>query len=101
MATVYVTEFQSGCSGIGSMVAQLLPQPPVAQQNLTVSSSSNPSAPFNANTNAIELYSDVDFTFVVAALGVPIAAITGGNRVKAGERLRYAVPPGGAIAVIT
>ena len=100
MATAYITEFQNGASGIGSMVAQLLPQPAIAQQNPTVSGTSAPSSAFNAKTNAIEIYADVDFTFIVAAGAAPTAVVSGGNRVKAGERLRYAVPPGGYIAVI-
>lgn len=100
MATLYVTEFSSAVSGIGSAFAPVLPQPALAQQNLAIGATTNPSAAFTSKTNAVELYADAACTFIFGAAGAVPAVVVGGNRMASGERRVYAVPPGGYISVI-
>ena len=102
MPTLTVTEFKSAVSGIGSYLAQVPAQPPLAIQSLAISGTTNPSAAFNAATYAVELISDTacHVLFGDGNGSTPVALSTS-QYIPANVPLRYAVAPGQKVAVIT
>jgi len=58
MATLYISEFQQGVSGIGTTWAQMLPQPAISNQTVSISASSAQSVAFNDKTKAVMLSTD-------------------------------------------
>ena len=101
MATLFITEYQSAVSPIGTTLAEVLPQPNVTSQHLAIGAVSNPSAAFSANTYAVELFTDTacSFQFSNSGAATPLAVATA-NRMAANERRIYAVQPGAQVAVI-
>ncbi len=102
MASLWINEYGSAVSTIGTTIAQVLPQPPlVSQAAIAIGGASVPSAAFSAKTFAVELFTDTAcaIAFSHAGGGVPVAA-TGLNRMAANERRIYAVEPGAQVAVI-
>ena len=97
MATLYITEYTQagGPSGLG----MLLPNdPPVAEQTVTIGSSSTQSAAFNAATTFIRVHTDAICSVLIGAN--PAAAATDARMAASTTEYRV-VKPGHKIAVIT
>lgn len=98
MAKLYISEFRQGVSGIGTTWAQMLPQPPIAEQVVDIGDASVQSAAFNPLTRAVRLNTDAACSF---AFGDDPVATADSARLSADETDRFAVEPGQKIAVIT
>ena len=58
MADLYISEHKNGVSGIGTYVAQILPEPALAVQKLAIGGASVQSAAFDALTYAVCIVAD-------------------------------------------
>jgi len=102
MANLYIWEFGNAVSSIGSALAQVPPAPPVANQVLAISGTSNPSAAFNAATNAVMLVADGDCSVNFGtSVGSTPTAVTGTYFLPSKVPLMFAVSPGQKVAVVT
>ena len=99
MATLYITEFASGSSSIGTLHSEILPQPPVAEQHLNIAAGAVLSAAFNANTRAIRLMSDAACSFLIG--GATVLATANSARLASGFPEYFGVQPGQFLSVIT
>ena len=102
MASLWINEYGSAVSVIGTTIAQVLPQPPlVSQAAIAIGAASVPSAAFSAKTYAVELFTDTacGIAFSHAGGAIPVASAVL-NRMAANERRVYAVEPGAQVAVI-
>lgn len=98
MASLYIAEFRDvafDSFGRGIGVAQ---GPPLAEQKLTISGSSNPSAAFNSNTKYIRVETDAICSI---ALGAAPTATTDNMRFAANQTEYFGVHGGLKLAVIT
>jgi hypothetical protein len=98
VADLYVGEHKWGYSGQGSMVAQILPQPSLAVQKISISGASTQSSAFNDRTRAIEIVADGACHIAIG--DDPTAAATT-MLLPANTPRIYGVSPGQKIAVIT
>lgn len=98
MATLFISEFEQGVSGIGTTWAQMLPQPAIADQVVTIAGASAQSSAFNAKTKAVMLTTD---TACSVQFGADPTATTSTIRLPAnGNPVCFAVVPGQKVAVI-
>jgi hypothetical protein len=97
-ATLYISEFAAPVSQVGTVTAQMLPQPAITDQTVAIGSSSAPSAAFNAQTHAVMLECDAICSIVFGA--TPVATATN-MRLPAGTIVQFTVVPGQKVAVIT
>jgi len=58
MADLYISEHKNGVSGIGTYVAQMLPEPAVTIQKVAIGGASVQSAAFNEKTYAVQIVAD-------------------------------------------
>lgn len=98
MATLYISEFSQGVSGIGTTVAQMLPQPPVVEQTVAIGVGSVQSSIFNAKTRAVRLNTDVACSVL---FGSNPTATAVNARLAANSTEYFAITPGQRLAVIT
>ena len=97
MADCYIREFTHGMSGDGSYIAQILPEPALATQKITIGASTQ-SAAFNVLTKAIEIVADGTCHYEIG--DDPVASAATGY-LPANILLRRAVVPGQKIAIST
>lgn len=98
MATLYISEFKQGVSGIGSTWAQMLPQPAIADQVVAVGAGSLQSVAFNPLTRAVLLATDTACSIVFG--DAPVAATTNLRIPANAPPFPFAVQPGQKVAVI-
>lgn len=98
MATLYISEFKQGVSGIGSTWAQMLPQPAITDQVVAVGAGSLKSAAFSANTRAVLLATDTACSILFG--DDPVAATTNLRIPANAPPFPFAVQPGQKVAVI-
>jgi hypothetical protein len=99
VATLYISEFIQGVSGIGTTVAQMLPQPSVVDQTVAIGASSAQSAAFNNLTKAVLIRTDAICSI---AFGSDPTATAANFRLAPGDPpIPFAVSPGQKVAVIT
>lgn len=97
-ATLYVSEFYSPASQVGSVTGQVYPQPAITDQTVSIAGSSTQSSAFNANTHAIMVECDADCSIVI---GSNPTATTSNFLMGDGVPYFFAVTPGQKIAVIS
>lgn len=96
-ATLYISEFPTAVSQIGSTTAQVYPQPALVDQTVAITGNSAQSAAFGATTHAIQIECDADCS---VAIGPNPTATTTNYLMGDGTPYRFAVIPGQKIAVI-
>lgn len=96
-ATLYISEFGSAVSQIGSAEAQVYPQPAITDQTVAITGSSAQSAAFNASTHAVTVECDTDCSVLI---GDNPTATTTNYLMGDGIPYHFAVAPGQKIAVI-
>lgn len=96
-ATLYISEFASPVSQVGTVTAQVMPQPSLADQTVAVGASSAQSSAFNVSTHAVLLSCDVACSVLV---GASPTAQTTNFRIPANIVIVFAVLPGQKIATI-
>lgn len=101
MASLYVAEYASlPVSGLGESKSQCLPTPPLVEQKLAISTSSNASATFSSQTNLVVVTTDQTCSVVFSATN-PTAS-TSNQRIAANEPPRYfIVQPSTQLAVVS
>ena len=87
MAILYVTEF-SGMNHVDGKQPQVLTQPPVAEQTVSFTTTTQSSA-FNAATRIVRIHTD---SICSIAFGSNPTATTGKMRMVAGQTEYFAVP---------
>jgi hypothetical protein len=99
MATLYVSEFVS-IAGTGNFAIAAAQVTPVAEQTITISGVSTPSAAFNANTRFVRVHCDAICSL---AWGTNPTATTGKMRMAANQTEYFGIPLGNnyKVAVIT
>ncbi|MFA5897882.1 MAG: hypothetical protein WC829_02090 [Hyphomicrobium sp.] len=99
MATLYISEYAYIGGGANGAYIGVAPEPPLAEQALAISGTSNPSAAFNAATWFIRVHTDAICSILVGS-GTPVA--TGvKKRLPADHTEYFAVTPGHKLAVIS
>lgn len=96
-ATLYISEFASPASQVGTVQAQVYPQPALTDQTVAVTAGSLQSAAFGVNTHAIMVECDSDCSVVI---GSNPTATTTNFLMGDGIPYQFAVVPGQKIAVI-
>lgn len=98
--TVYLTEFASIAIGPAGAQNQVALEPPTAEQTLTSSGASAPSAAVNAQTRLVRITTD---SIICVVSGLTPVATTGKRRMAADTVEYFAVPLGVSwkFAVIT
>jgi hypothetical protein len=101
MATLYITEF----SNIGVMnnatYAQAPSMPPLAEQHLSITTTSAASSTFSARTLGVLLNTDATCSLAWSTTSsTTVSAVTTAQRMAAGETRFYGVNPGFTVAVI-
>lgn len=97
MADVYIAEFEHVVSVDGTLVGQMLAQPPLARQKIAIGASTQ-SAAFNAKTRAVLLTSDGAYHY---AFGEAPTASATTDYMPSATPWVFAVIPGQKIAVAT
>ncbi len=102
MATLYITEF-SGLGQFNSQIFQNAPAcPPLADQKLTITTTSTASTTFSANTHLIQVETDAICSLAFSTTtDSTVSATTSAMRLAAGETRLYGVNPGFSVAVVT
>ena len=95
MATLYIAEFGNLVGLDGK--AQIAPNPPIAEQTVSFSSSTQSSA-FNGQTRYIRVHTDAICSILV---GSNPTATTSTQRMVAGQTEYIGVTPGHKIAAVT
>lgn len=96
-ATLYISEFATPVSQVGTTVGQVYPQPAITDQAVSISGSSTQSAAFGATTHAVQVECDTDCSVV---FGSNPTATTTNYLMGDGIPYQFAVIPGQKIAVI-
>lgn len=96
-ASMYVAEFPNGLSIVGSTQPQIVPQPAITTQKVSISGSSTSSSAFNAQTRAIEVMCSAGCSI---ALGTSPTATTSTQLLQQGVPYVFGVTSGMKIAVI-
>lgn len=96
-ATLYISEFASPVSQVGTVTSQSFPQPALTDQTVAISGSSAQSAAFNASTHAVMVECDTDCSVII---GANPTATTTNYLMGDGIPYFFAVVPGQKIAVI-
>ncbi len=101
MASLYVTECNQIAPIPQGYFAQAPSMPPVAEQKLTITTTSTMSSTFSAKTTFVMVECDATCSLAWSADGTTATATTSAHRMAAGEVRFYGVNPGGAVAVVT
>ena len=102
MPTLYVEEFYSAVSQIGTTGPTVMPAPALAVQPITIGGSTTSSAAFGTNTKAVVLVSDTACHFRFGDNNGGAAVATANDQyLPAGVPRPFAVSPGQKVAVIT
>ena len=98
MATLYISEFKSANSAIGTTAPQIPPEPAITDQVVAVGAGSLQSATFNASTRAILVSTD---TACCIKFGDDPTATTSNLRIPANQNpIWFGVAPNQKLAVI-
>ncbi len=101
MATLYISEF-SGWGSFNSQIFQgALGTPPVAEQKLSITTTSTASSTFSSTTHLVLIETDAICSLAWSAGSTTVSATTSAQRMAAGEARIYAVIPGGSVSVVT
>lgn len=96
---LYISEMSNGVTGIGTYIAQILPQPSMRDQIVAVGGASTQSLAFTAKTQAVLLCTD---TACCIAFGDdPVALQASSWLLPANTPIAFAVAPGTKVACIT
>ena len=98
-ATLYISEFATGVSTIGSQQAQIYPQASLTDQTVALSGTTARSAAFNAKTHAVMLMCDQGCS--VAFGGSSVTAATTNYLLQQGIPYTFSVSPATFVAGIT
>jgi hypothetical protein len=96
-ATLYIEEYASGVSQLGTTQAQVPPQPSIATQTIALSGTSAQSSPFNAKTHVVALICDEGCSIF---FGTNPTATTLNFLLQQGSQVRFGVSPGQIVAAI-
>lgn len=96
-ATLYVSEFPNAMAQVGSTSPQVLPQPAITDQAVTISGTSAQSSAFNAGTHAVLLTCDSGCSIV---FGSNPTATTSNVLLPADTPTPFVVVPGQKVAAI-
>ena len=99
MATVYISEFKSAVSTIGTTAPPVLPQPAIANQALGFTGAGTLSNAFNAATRAVLVVGDTDCFYAFGATSATGATGAAGTYLPAKVPLIFGVAPGDKVAV--
>ena len=99
MTALYISEFEHGVSAIGTEAAQMLPQPAIVDQYITLGGASVQSAAFNAKTRAVLLSSSAACHLAFGANPVAVGGVS--FRLPVDTPIVFAVIPGQKVAAIT
>lgn len=97
-ATLYISEFASPVGQVGTVQAQVFPQPAVTDQTVAITGASVQSAAFNTLTHAIQVECDSDCS---VSVGTNPTATTSNFLMGDGIPYQFVVLPGQKIAVIS
>lgn len=97
-ATLYISEFASPVGQVGSVQANVYPQPAITDQTVAITGASVQSAAFNASTHAIQVECDSDCSI---SIGTNPTATTTNFLMGDGTPYQFVVVPGQKIAVIS
>lgn len=97
-ATLYISEFASPVGQVGSVQANVYPQPAITDQTVAITGASVQSAAFNASTHAIQVECDSDCS---VSIGTNPTATTTNYLMGDGIPYQFVVVPGQKIAVIS
>ena len=98
MSTLYNTELSSlGVDASGQNILAPV-MPPAAEQTVTISGSTTPSAAFGGSTRFLQIHTDAICSI---AFGTNPTATTANQRMAANETRFYTVTPTMKVAVIT
>lgn len=97
-ATLYISEFASPVGQVGSVQANVYPQPAITDQTVAITGASVQSAAFNASTHAIQVECDSDCSI---SIGTNPTATTTNYLMGDGIPYQFVVVPGQKIAVIS
>jgi hypothetical protein len=97
-ATLYISEFSSGVTLVGTTQSQILPQPCLTDQTVALSGVSAQSAAFNAKTHFVSLICDEGCSI---AIGANPTASTSNFLLQHGVQVIFGVAPGQIVAAIT
>lgn len=98
MATIYISEFRNVVSQQTTMQGQMMAQPALVDQAVTVSGASGQSAAFGVDTHAILVSTDTACSIVFGEN--PVATVAN-MRIPADQNpISFAVVPGQKLAVI-
>lgn len=96
-ATLYITEYANGLSQVGTTQPQIIPQPALVNQTVSVGGASVQSSAFGTSTRAISVICDVGCSVLV---GTDPTATTSTTLLQQGVTYNFGVAPSQKIAVI-
>jgi hypothetical protein len=99
MANLSISEHKNAASPIGTYAPDVLPQPPIAVQNVGFTGAGALSSAFNAATYAVLLVSDTDCFYLFGATSATGATGGAGAYLPAKVPMTFAVAPLTKLAV--
>lgn len=96
-ASLYISEFPTPVSQVGTATGQVYPQPSITDQIVSISGSSTQSAAFSATTHAVQVECDTDCS---VSFGANPTATTTNYLMGDGTPYQFTVIPGQKVAVI-
>src|SRR5262245_60026884 len=97
-ATLYITEYASGVTPIGSTEAQIVPTPSIAVQTVSVNDIATISAGFNTKTKIVSLICDIGCSI---SIGTNPTATTSTTLLQQGVTYLFGVSSGQKISTIS